>query len=145
MSQCNLLSSPRRTIILHYLKIDNTFLEVVGFVDGEADGDHSVVVPGYFVLFYGGARGAAAVIGGGRGGEVPFYVGGSADKGDVVEVNYLMLSASAHKIHPRIRTLRLSSNFGCKINQYSHRRVSGACGWGDNEPVEPWILKRWRT
>jgi len=70
--------------------MDEGFGKMVRFVDCEAHGDRADVVPGYFVVFYGGFFGAAAVFGGGRGGEVPFYVRGAGDEGDVVEVVYLV-------------------------------------------------------
>ncbi len=62
---------------------------MVRLIDCEAYGDCAGVIPVYFVLFDWGAIGASAVLGGGRGGEVPFYVGCSGDKWDIVEINYL--------------------------------------------------------
>ena len=41
------------------------------------------------MFFNRGAFGSSAVLGGGGGGEVPFYVGGSSDKGYIIEVDYL--------------------------------------------------------
>lgn len=73
--------------------MEDTFLQVIGLVDGEPDGDRARVVPEYFVFFYGRALGAPAVLGGGGGGEVPFYVAGAVDEGDVIEVDYLARSA----------------------------------------------------
>jgi hypothetical protein len=66
--------------------MDKGFCQIVVFVDGETHGDCARVVPGYFMFFYGGFLGAPAVFGGGGGGEVPFYVRGAGDEGDVVEV-----------------------------------------------------------
>jgi hypothetical protein len=70
------------------------FLQVVGFIDYETHVGSPHVVPGYFVLFDGGLLGTAAMFGGGGGREVPFYIGGSGDKRDVVEVDYLRSLAS---------------------------------------------------
>jgi hypothetical protein len=46
------------------------------------------------VVFYAGLLGAATVFGGGRGGQVPFDVGSSGDKGDIIEVAYLSLRSA---------------------------------------------------
>jgi hypothetical protein len=79
---------------LHDLKIDVALGEVVGLVDGEADWNRLDIVPGYFMFFDGFALGAPAVFGGGRGGQMPFYKGGSCYEGDVVEVDDLGLSVA---------------------------------------------------
>jgi hypothetical protein len=42
-----------------------------------------------FMLFYWGAFGASAVLGGGGGGEMPFHVGCTGDKWYIVEINNL--------------------------------------------------------
>jgi hypothetical protein len=89
MSQCYLLASRARTVVLHDFEMNERFLEMVGLIDGEAYGDCAGVIPVYFVLLYGGAIGASAVLGGRGGGEVPFYVGCAADKWNIVEINYL--------------------------------------------------------
>lgn len=53
------------------------------------------VIPDDLMLFDGRLVGTAAVFGRYGGGEVPFYIAGSADEGDVIEINYLQpLSAS---------------------------------------------------
>jgi len=46
------------------------------------------------VFFYRGWIGPAAVFGGGGGGEMPFYIGGAVNKGHIIEINDLVLSAS---------------------------------------------------
>ena len=55
---------------------------------------------------------AAAVLGGGRGGEVPFYVGGTGHEGDVVEVNDLYSVSRSNSILVAAYTLSPRSNFG---------------------------------
>ncbi len=52
---------------MHDLKVDVAFSEVVGLVDGEADGNRLNVVPGYLMFFDRFVLGAPAVFGGGRG------------------------------------------------------------------------------
>ena len=69
--------------------MDQTFLQIVVFINCEPHRNCADVVPCYFVFFDEGFFGAAAVLGGGGGREVPFYVGCSADEGDVVEIDYL--------------------------------------------------------
>jgi hypothetical protein len=64
-------------------------MEIAVFIDRESDGDRADIVPGYFMFFDEGFVSSAAVFGGCGGGEMPFYVGGSADEGNVVKVNYL--------------------------------------------------------
>ena len=64
-------------------------MQVVVLIDCEADGYRADILPGYFVFFDERLIGSAAVLSGCGGGEVPFYVGGSADQGDVVEIDYL--------------------------------------------------------
>jgi hypothetical protein len=70
-------------------------LEIVGFVNCETDGDRAVVVPGDFMFFYGRATGPSAMFGRDGGREVPSYVGGTANEGDVVEVDNLGVLDSA--------------------------------------------------
>lgn len=74
---------------MYDFEVDQAFLEIVVLVDCQSDRDRSDVVPGYFVFFDEGLVGSATMFGGGGGGEVPFYVGGSADEGHVVEIEYL--------------------------------------------------------
>ena len=65
--------------------MDFCFLERVVFVKCEADWERAGVFPGHFVVADGDARGVASVLGGGGvGGYVPFYVGGTGHEGDVV-------------------------------------------------------------
>jgi hypothetical protein len=59
--------------------MDQAFLQIVILVDCETDGDRADVVPCYFMFFDDGFCSSTAVLGGGGGGEMPFYVGGSAD------------------------------------------------------------------
>ena len=65
------------------------------------------------MLFYEGFIGAAAVLGRSGRGEVPFYVGGSADEGDIVKIDYLwpLLTSDFGRYEGNL-TLRMSSNFG---------------------------------
>jgi hypothetical protein len=89
MSQCYLLASRARTVVLHNFEMNVCFLEMVGLIDCESYGDCAGVIPIYFVLFYWGAIGASAVLGGGGGGEMPFHVGCAGDKWYIVEIKYL--------------------------------------------------------
>lgn len=75
-----------------------------------------------------GLVGASAVLGGVGGGEVPFYIAGSADEGDVVEVDYLggTVTFGQPRMRKQILTLRMSSNFGCTGCQYICSVSSGA-------------------
>lgn len=84
MSQCYLLASRARAVVLHDFEMNECFLEMVRLIDCEAYGDCAGVIPVYFVLFYGGAISASAVLGGGGGGKVPFNVGCAADKWNIV-------------------------------------------------------------
>lgn len=69
-------------------------MQIVGFVYGKPNRYPSGIVPSDFMVFYRGGVGAATVFGGGRGWEMPFYVGCATGEGDVVEVDYLPPSAS---------------------------------------------------
>ena len=69
--------------------MDQRFGQIVVLVYREPDWDRFDVFPKDLVFFYGGFFGAAAVFSGRGGGEVPFYVTGSADEGDVVQIDYL--------------------------------------------------------
>lgn len=64
-------------------------MQIVVLINRQSDGDRADVVPGDFVIFDEGLVGSAAMFGGCRGGEMPFYVGGSADEGHVVEIDDL--------------------------------------------------------
>lgn len=57
--------------------MDDAFLQVIRFINRQTEGNGLYVVPGDFVLDYGRFGCAAAVFGGGGGGEVPFYEGGA--------------------------------------------------------------------
>lgn len=81
--------SPRR-VFLHDFEIDVGLLQHAVAINRQADREDFGVVPGDFVLADDFFRGAAAVFGRCRGGEVPFYVGGAGDEGNVVEVDDLM-------------------------------------------------------
>jgi hypothetical protein len=54
------------------------------------------------------------VFGGGGGGEMPFYVGCSADEGYVIEVDYLSKLDIYLAGSRGMLTLRINSNLGCK-------------------------------
>jgi hypothetical protein len=75
-------------------EVDQTFLQIVIFVDCEPDGDRAKEIPRYFVLSDEGLIGSATMLGGCGRGEMPFYVGGPADERDVVEIDYLGILTS---------------------------------------------------
>lgn len=87
MPKRDLLPSASRAVILHDFEMDEAFLQIIVLIDHESDGDRADVVPGHFMFFDERFLSPATVLGGGGGREVPFYVRGSADKGDVVEVD----------------------------------------------------------
>ena len=94
--------------------MNQAFLQAVVLIDCESNEDRADIFPGYFMFFDEGFVSSATVFGGGRGGEVPFYIGGSTDEGNVVEVDYLpsLLASQTSADEQRIPTLSVSSNFG---------------------------------
>lgn len=79
--------------------------QVVVLINRKPYGNGLDIIPGDLVFFYHSLISATAVLRRGRGGEVPFRVGGAADKRDVVQVNYLSFrqpnaSAESHDNQP---------------------------------------------
>lgn len=95
MPKYNLLSPSTRTIILDNFESDVAFLQQVLLIYGQSYRYDLLIVPASFVLFDWGFFCAPAVLGGGGGGEVPFYEGFTGNEGDVVKINYLDWSVSA--------------------------------------------------
>lgn len=84
------ISMPTRRKILDDLKVDLAFLECLVAVDGEADVQRFLVVPVRAVVEDDGSIGVTVVFDGAGGGKTPFDKGGTADEGDVVEVDDLV-------------------------------------------------------
>jgi hypothetical protein len=101
-------------------------LKIVGLVNCDPNGDRAFVVPVNFMFFYGGAIGSSTVFGRDRGREVPFYIAGTADEGDIVQMDNLGMLDCLMVGQLGELTLRTSSNFGCRLYQYLIVVICGA-------------------
>ena len=130
---------------MHDFKIDEALLEIVGLVNCEADGNRAFVVPVNFMFFYGGAIGTSTVFGRDRGGEVPFYVAGTADERHIIQIDNLWMLDSAYSgaiggAHSQNELEFWLQNISvidcCDTRRKKQKRYV---------PVEPSILQCWRA
>lgn len=118
-------------VLLHNLKLNVAFLQHAALVHRQPDGQRRLVVVGNLVVLDGAAAGAAAVLGGRRVREVPFYKRRARHEGDVVEVEDLAPSGQERTAqhsawraasHPQVQVKLWLHNLSAR----KHGRVSGA-------------------
>lgn len=104
--------TPRRKV-LGDLEMYLAFLQCLVPVDRESDLEGFLVVPLCAVVYDYCFIGVTVVFCCAGGGEAPFDEGRAADEGDVVEVDYLMVSIIHIRTDSVGHTLNTNSNLGC--------------------------------